>query len=214
MNRLQQFIQKHNIKITRHDRLYYGKYYYSLKLILENNSTELYRFNWSYPLETQRMNLMNKYNVFLRIEAGILTLYSKTTDELLDSYCLLKDFFGTQNKNIKIRVEKFSECPANLVKKTHRIRKSYPYDLYRTEILVRKARGRSKTPSAKRDKVERFADIYPQDVYFPHYKKAHFGTHYTIWLKNRDLLAFAYIFFAGAITRANQFYLEGETINE
>ena len=211
MNRLQQFIQKHNINITRHDRLYYGKYYYSLKLILKNNSTGFNRYVYG-PFEHQRMHLINKYNVFLRIEAGILTLYSKTTDELLDSYALLKDLFSTKNNNYDLRVEKLSECPANITKKPTRLRKSLPYNAYETEVILRKRRGNNLKKYATLEQVKNFCNMYPDKTFFS--KGKSYSSSYTVWLTDRSLLPVVYLYFVGAVQRANQYYIEGDKVNE
>lgn len=220
---LQQFLQKRNQRVKHHDRLFYGLYAYSQRIVLPINDMLTYKY---YTFTAERdLSVMNDWyrtnqeirdlratikeldhDIRLRREGKMLHLYANDL-ELLDRYIDSVD--GIYDDEIIIA--ELSCSPPNAEKNVH-VRKTLPYGRFRNEVLLRTWRFGVKA-TAQDEAVRKFYKTYKGQVWNRELE-ADEGVcrwYYTsLWLEDESLVPVVYLVFGQAVQKVITYKLESE----
>ena len=220
---LQQFLLKRNLRVKHHDRLFYGLYAYSQRIVLPINDMLTYKY---YTFTEHRdLSVMNDWyrtnqeirdlratikeldhDIRLRREGKMLHLYANDL-ELLDRYIDSVD--GIYDDEIIIA--ELSCSPPNAEKNVH-VRKTLPYGRFRNEVLLRTWRFGVKAV-AQDEAVRKFYKTYKGQVWNRELE-ADEGVcrwYYTsLWLEDESLVPVVYLVFGQAVQKVITYKLESE----
>ena len=221
----QQFLQKRNLRIKHHDRLFYGKYTFSQRIFLpiSHRNRSLYVTNWTdatldinpmgdwfrtnrgiTDLRTSIKEL--QHDVKLRREGNILHLYANDI-ELLDQY--IDSVAGIFDDNVSIAE---LSCSPPITDKNVRVRKELPHGRFRNEIVLRTWLYGVKA-TVKDEAVRKFYDTYRGQVWNRELEEdgGVCGWNYTsLWLEDEALVPVAYLVFGQAVQKVLTYKLESE----
>ena len=221
---LQQFLQKRNLRVKHHDRLFYGLYTYSQRMFLpisygyrfkypdflrDDNEvavlSEWYRTNNDlYDLRATIKEL--DHDVRLRRENVILHLYANDL-ELLDRY--IDSVNGIYDDNCQLAE---LSCSPPIQDKNVRVRKTLPYGRFRNEILLRTWRFGVKT-TAKDEAVKKFYETYKGQVWNRELEadgSVCTWSYTSLWLEDESLVPVVYLVFGQAVQKVITYKLESE----
>jgi len=220
---LQQFLQKRNQQVRHHDRLFYGLYAYSQRIVLPIN--DLLRFSYSLYTAERDISVMNDWyrtnreisdlratikeldhDIRLRREGKMLHLYANDL-ELLDRYIDSVD--GIYDEEVEVAE---LNCSPPIDDKNVRVRKTLPYGRFRNEILLRTWNFGVKA-TAKDEEVRKFYATYKGQVWNRELE-ADNGVcrwYYTsLWLEDESLVPVVYLVFGQAVQKVLTYKLEAE----
>lgn len=224
---LQQYLLKHNRRIKHHDRLFYGKYAYSQRVLLPIahfhrmidpiDLTNMDRYidvdSMGVNYHTMRMiDTLRKsakkaqHPIKLRKEGAIMHLYSNDL-EYIDRYIgELQQLFEDQCSVAEL------SCAPPVDNKNVRVRKDLPHGRFRSEVVLRTWNFGTKT-AASVEAVTKFYNTYQGSVWNKELEmngKVNYYTYTSLWLEDPSLVPVCYLVFGEAVQKVVSYKLQSE----
>lgn len=224
---LAQYLLKHNCRIAHHDRLFYGKYLYSQRIFLPISRRQ--RYMWALDSTTiiddenpmgdwvrtnnaiadlKKDAKQNQRDIKFRREGNILHLYSSDCFDLDHYVAQVKQVFADECIVAEIK------CSPPITDRNVRVRKSLPYNRYRSEVVLRTWRyGGSKVVTVDDDVVLKFYNTYKGQVWNEQIEETgriNSWDYTSLYLTDDSLVPVCYLYFGEAVQKVLTYQLESE----